>query len=290
MKKIAIILLPVLMLCIGCKKKYPKPDHIVIVIEENHSFDQIMGSPHTPFINSLVQDGALFTNSHGVTHPSQPNYIAIFSGSTQGVDDDHCLDKETPYTTTNLGASLINSGYTFTGFAQNMPEEGFTGCSYIKSELTGGQLYARKHCPWVNWQGEGENNFPASVGQPMTEFPTDFSKLPTVSFVIPDQDHDMHNNGGDTIMIRKADDWLRTNLSAYIEWAKTNNSLFILTYDEDNFTKQNAIPTIFTGSMVQSGKYNDSINHYNVLRSIEKMYAIAKSGPAEEGIIAHVWK
>ncbi|MCG2462656.1 alkaline phosphatase family protein [Flavobacteriaceae bacterium F89] len=290
MQKNALIFLASLMVCIGCKKEYPKPDHIVIVLEENHGFDQIIGSPHTPFINSLIEKGALFTDSHGVTHPSQPNYLALFSGSTQGVEDDHCLDKESPYTTTNLGAALINSGYTFTGYAQNMPEVGYTGCSHIKSDLTGGMLYARKHCPWVNWQGGGENNFPATVGQPMTEFPSDFSKLPTVSFVIPDQDHDMHNNGGDTTMIRKADDWLRTNLSAYIEWAKSHNSLFILTYDEDNFTKQNEIPTIFTGEMVKSGRYNDSINHYNVLRSIEKMYDLPKSGPADAGIIANVWK
>lgn len=290
MKKFSLVLFPALILCLGCKKKFPKPDHIVIVIEENHGFDQIIGSPHTPFINSLVKDGALFMDSHGITHPSLPNYLALFSGSTQGVVDDHCLDKESPYNTTNLGAALINSGYTFTGYAQNMPEEGFTGCSHITSGLTGGQLYARKHCPWVNWQGEGKNNFPASVGRPMTEFPTDFNNLPTVSFVIPDQDNDMHNNGGDSTMIRKADDWLRTNLSAYIDWARSHNSLFILTYDEDNFTEQNEIPTIFTGEMVKSGKYNDSINHYNVLRSIEKMYNLPESGPAKEHIIANVWK
>ena len=58
------------------------PDHVVIVIEENHSFSSIIGSSQAPFINSLAQQGALFTQSFGVEHPSQPNYLDLFSGST----------------------------------------------------------------------------------------------------------------------------------------------------------------------------------------------------------------
>jgi phospholipase C len=99
----------------------PHYDHVVIVVEENHGFDDVIGSPNAPFINALAKDGALFTDSHGVAHPSQPNYLALFSGSTQGVTDDKCLEAETPYTTDNLAASLISKGQTFKGFAQNMP-------------------------------------------------------------------------------------------------------------------------------------------------------------------------
>src|SRR3954463_5835700 len=66
----------------------PRPDHIVVVVEENHSFDSIIGSKAAPYINALAREGALFTRSFALTHPSQPNYIALFSGSTQGVADD----------------------------------------------------------------------------------------------------------------------------------------------------------------------------------------------------------
>ena len=264
----------------------PKPDHIVVVIEENHGYNQIIGTPkttpQTPYINKLANEGALFTDSHGVTHPSQGNYLAIFSGSLQGVTNDHCLGPETPYTTPNLGAALFAKGYTFKGYAQNLPSIGSEECNYLKSALTGGTVYARKHCPWVNWQGNKENNFPGdSVSFPMTDFPSDFSKLPTISFVIPDQDHDMHNNSSDTAIVRMADDWLQSNLSKYIEWANSHNSLLILTYDEYNFTKDNHIPTIFVGPMVKQGKYNENINHYSVLRTIEHMYGLEKSGPGQ---------
>ncbi|MBU1775992.1 MAG: alkaline phosphatase family protein, partial [Gammaproteobacteria bacterium] len=63
----------------------PRPDHIVIVIEENKSFAQIIGNEDAPYINELARRGALFTQSYGITHPSQPNYLALFSGSTRGI-------------------------------------------------------------------------------------------------------------------------------------------------------------------------------------------------------------
>lgn len=273
----------------GSAAVLPKPDHIIIVIEENHGFNQIIGAPEAPYINELASEGALFTDSHGVTHPSQPNYIALFSGSVQGVKGDECL-ADTSFTSPNLGSALLKAGYTFKGYAQTMPSAGFRECYYGKSDLTHAALYGRKHCPWVNWLGTGPNQMPDSLSQPMTEFPSDFSKLPTVAFVIPDMDNDMHNNGNDTSMIRRADDWLRQHLSGYISWAKDHNSLFILTFDEDNFTKDNTIPTIFVGPHVTPGKYSDSINHYNVLRTLEQMYQLQPSGSPQATAITEVWK
>ena len=84
--------------------KISRPDHIVIVIEENHNYEQIIGSANAPFINQLAKESAVFTDAHGVTHPSQPNYLALFSGSLQGVNGDKCLTDTTPFTTPNLAA------------------------------------------------------------------------------------------------------------------------------------------------------------------------------------------
>src|SRR5258708_36025068 len=88
------VLITLMVLVFGVPSNYafgqsiPRPDHVVIVIEENHSYAEIIGSANAPYINSLAAMGALFTNSFGVTHPSEPNYLALFSGSTQGVTDD----------------------------------------------------------------------------------------------------------------------------------------------------------------------------------------------------------
>src|ERR1039458_2805814 len=65
--------------------KLPQPDHVVVVVLENHAFGQIVDPNRAPFIHGLAKGGALFVNAFAVSHPSQPNYFALFSGSTQGV-------------------------------------------------------------------------------------------------------------------------------------------------------------------------------------------------------------
>jgi hypothetical protein len=283
------------LLSVSCRRlaHLPRYDHIVIVVEENHGYDAVIGSSNATFIDSLAKESALFSDSHGITHPSQPNYLALFSGSTQGVTDDKCLEAETPYTSDNMAASLINARYTFKGFAQSMPSVGYTPCEFKKSELTDGVLYARKHCPWVNWQGTGDNAIPANVSQPMTAFPKDFSLLPTVSFVIPDQDHDMHNIGGpgDAAAIQRGDAWLKDNMSAYAKWAKTHNSLLIVTFDEDDFRPVNHIATIFSGAHVVPGQYDQQINHYNVLHTLQEIYDLpATKSTVDAEVISTIWK
>ena len=91
--------------------KPPSYDHVVVVIEENHAFDEIIGSSQAPFINSLANEGVLFTDMYALTHPSQPNYIHLFSGSNQGVTGDS-LPVGTPFQTPNLGSALLDNGRT----------------------------------------------------------------------------------------------------------------------------------------------------------------------------------
>ncbi|MEX2461116.1 MAG: alkaline phosphatase family protein [Paenibacillaceae bacterium] len=248
----------------------PPIDHIVIVIEENHSYKQIVGSTNAPYTNSLIKQGALFTNAHGVTHPSQPNYLALFSGSNQGITDNSC---KKAISAPNLASSLIDAKLTFTGYSEDLPKVGFTGCS--------SKGYARKHNPWVQF-----TNVPAVANRPFSDFPQDFTKLPTVAFVVPNHQNDMHDG-----TVKQADDWLKTNMDTYVQWAKTHNSLLIVTWDEDNYAKANHIPFILVGPMIQSGQYAENINHYNVLRTIEDVYKLPLLGDSKQAKpIASMWK
>ncbi|MDB5135326.1 MAG: Phosphoesterase family protein [Mucilaginibacter sp.] len=268
-------------------------DHVVIVIEENHAYRELIGSANAPYINELAKGGTLFTNSHGIGHPSQPNYLVLFSGSTQGIKGDECLEKITPFKTPNLGTALISKGLTFKGYAQTMPAIGFLGCTSLSSSVTVGHLYARKHTPWVNWLGTGPNCIPDSLSVPMTNFPKNFKKLPTVSFVVPDMDYDMHNIGlaGDGAAIRRGDHWLKDHLSAYAEWAKKHNSLLIVTFDEDDYDPQNGnkIPTIFYGANVNQMEYSNTINHYHLLHTIEVMYGLPSADNVSAAPISGIW-
>src|SRR4051812_30543454 len=148
----------------------PRPDHVVVAVFENKDAADVTGTNDASYLRALAARGAQFTDAHGEAHPSQPNYLALFSGSMQGVEDDTCpieLDGE------NLGSQLLDAGLTFSGYSEGLPAPGYTGCG------TGD--YARKHNPWVDF-----SNLPASVNQPFTRFPQDYAALPTVSFVIPD--------------------------------------------------------------------------------------------------------
>jgi len=217
--------------------KLPTPDHVVIVIFENHGYDQIMGNSAAPYLNFLVGDSAtaLFTQSYALAHPSQPNYLMLFSGSNQGVTSDD-VPKNLPFTSPNLGAGLLQIGRTFAGYSEDLPSIGFHGKSSGN--------YARKHNPWVNWQGAETNGIPVTLNLPWTSFPSNYDMLPTVSFVIPNLDHDMHN-GHDPERINKADAWLKDHLDGYVQWARSNNGLFIITFDEGDSRKGNFINRIF---------------------------------------------
>ena len=251
----------------------PRPDHVVVVMFENHDYTQINGSSSAPTFNSLAAQGAKFTKAFGVTHPSQPNYLALFSGTTHGVTSDDCPQNYSGVT--NLGSQLLGAGFTFKGYSESMPSNGYTGC-------TSGN-YARKHNSWVDF-----NNVPAADNLTYASFPTsaNYASLPTVSFVTPNLCNDMHN-----CSVATGDTWLKNNVKPYATWALTHNSLLIVTFDEDSGTSVNQIETFFVGQHVKVGSFSESINHYNVLRTLEDAYGLAPvANAATAASITDVWK
>ncbi|MEU1778878.1 MULTISPECIES: alkaline phosphatase family protein [Streptomyces] len=250
----------------------PTPDHVVVVVFENRAYDQVMGSSSAPYINSLAAGGANLTASYAETHPSQPNYYALFSGDTQGVTDDSCVDpgfSEEP----NLGSELLAAGRTWASYNESLPAEGSTTCESGK--------YRQKHNPWF-----GFGNVPTSTAHTFGAFPKDYSALPTVSFIVPNMCSDMHD-----CSIGTGDTWLKNNLKSYADWAKTHNSLLLITFDEDNRLSGNRIPTVLYGQQVKPGSTSDTTyNHYDVLRTLETMYGLPHAGNAANGKdITGVW-
>lgn len=237
----------------------PAYSRVVVVVEENHTASAVIGNKAAPFINSLAAGGALMTQSFAVAHPSQPNYLALFAGDTFGVTNDACpLNLGAA---PNLAAALLAAGRSFGGYSEGLPAVGSTVC--------GGGGYARKHAPWVNF-----TNVPPSVSMPMDAFTGD-SRLPSVSFVVPNLNDDMHDGS-----MAAADAWLAARLSGYANWAKANNGLLIVTWDEDDESGDNRIPTIFYGAGVRPGSYDQPINHYTVLSTIQEIFGLPKTGQA----------
>lgn len=250
----------------------PHYAHVVLVIEENKAYSVITGNPDAPYINQLAAQGGLLTDYRAVAHPSLPNYLALFSGSTQQVEDDGC---HYAFSGDTLYAVLHSVHTSFVTYAEGLPEPGYTGC--------GAGQYRKKHNPAAYWQ---PSRVPAQVTQPFSAFPENFTRLPAVAFVIPDLLNDMHDGS-----IRMGDDWLKQHLSAYAEWASSHNSLLIVTWDEDDGTEGNHIMTLLTGAHLRSGKYAGNYDHYSLLRLLEDLHAAGHAGNSAHATALHgMWR
>ena len=277
----------------------PRYDHVLIVMEENKDFEQIIGNPAALYLNRLAAEGALLTRMFGEEHNSEGNYFWLFSGDNHSVG----FNDKVPtvkFTDSNLGAALIAKGLSFKGYSQSLPAIGSEvdvtppGCHYPC-------LYGRKHVPWITFANVPNGPTPeTSSNLRFVDFPADYNLLPTVAFVIPDQEHDMHN-GKPQDSVPAGDLWLAQNLDRYYQWAKTHNGLLIVTFDEnDNLAvnyrgltdpavvqdgtqerrvAQNRVATILAGAHVKPGyRETGPFTHVNLLRTLEAMYGLARSG------------
>ncbi|WP_438291004.1 alkaline phosphatase family protein [Streptomyces sp. HUAS TT7] len=253
----------------------PTPDHVVVVMFENHRASQVIGTSSAPYYNQLANRGALLTASHAITHPSQPNYFALFSGSTQKLTSDTCPDANS-LSGPNLASEVIAKGRTWGSYNESMPKDGPTKCH------PSGSTFWRKHNPWFSFK-----NVPAATAHTFADFPqSDFSKLPTVSFVTPNINSDMHNT-----TVQYGDTWLKKNMAAYANWAQAHNSLLVLDFDEDDHKAHDPIATVFYGQPVKAGsKSSTTYDHYDLLRTIEDMYGTTHAGNAASGKdITGIW-
>ena len=342
----------------------PKPDKVVVVMMENKDFNQIVGSSYAPFINdSLIKGGLLYTNSHAIEHPSQPNYLDFFSGSNQGVNSNNgtlgnaynfpakaafyaglvtacqanpsCtsgqlaaltaaaniyaayakaygtlavgdafpktgnffIPADAPFTTPNLASELAGQGKTFVEYSDGLAAiagatdaGGNAVISVINNPSDPFSVgYAHRHDPVADWMSANPtgNQLAASAEQDFGNFGAgglDFSTLPDVSLVVPDTIHDMHD-GAINAAVANGDGWLAANLANYLAWAKTHNSLLILTTDENDFVDpSNRILTVINGysSLFSAGTTNQYINHFSVLRTLEDIYGAGHAGASAE--------
>ncbi len=253
----------------GAAGTVPHWDHVVVVVLENKAASELVGNPAAPFLTRMAAHGMQLANSYAITHPSEPNYLALFSGSTHGLSSDAC---PVQFTGPNLAAALLMAGRTFTGYSESLPNAGYTGCS--------SGAYVRKHNPWVDFPA-----LPESVNQPMTAFPSDPSRLPDLAFVIPNLDDDMHDG-----TIAQADQWLNAHLSGYLAWATSHNSALLVTTDEDDSSAGNHITTLVAGAHVPTSTFPARVNHYGVLRTLLDAFGLpAFAGAVGVVAVTGVW-
>ena len=200
----------------------PDFPNIWIIVLENHGFDQVVGSADMPYLNGLIDRYGIARRSSGVSRPSQPNYFALFSGSTQDVHDNDSHDIDAPTVADQIEAS----GRTWKEYAENRAPGCFTGSS-ASGGRDGDGSYRRKHAPAISFDAIRDDPARCANLVDLTAFRPDRADF---SLIIPNQCHAAHDCGLDD-----ADRWLAGFVPRILDSpAFTAGGLLIVTFDEDN--------------------------------------------------------
>lgn len=242
-------------------------EHIVVIVEENHSASNILDDPGTPFINRLAAENAVATNYHAVAHPSLPNYLALTSGTTAGITDDCDPGSDCTARVHNITDAIEESGRTWKMYAEGMPAP----CTAVDSGR-----YAARHNPFMYFPGvTGDQASCAQHDVPFTQLAEDLkttSSLPNYVFISPDTCNDMHD-----CPVATGDAWLAREVPRILESPAftQQDSLLVLTWDEDDHHDDNRVLALFAGPAARPGHTSSrSYNHYSLLHTVEELWGL----------------
>ena len=273
------------------KTEVPKFKKVVVVLFENEDIDKPLSRP---FFSRLAKDGALLTNYHAVSHPSEPNYIALTSGDLNGVSDDRNYDLDVRH----LGDLLEEKGKTWKNYAEGFPGGCFKGMKKGR--------YVRKHTPFMSYVNV--QNSPARCKNIVNadQFGNDLAKgiLPDFSFFTPDMDNDGHDTD-----IQTSDAWFAKTFGPLLNDSRFKDVLLVATFDENacntvgpHIRKEklqkcqgdsNIVFTAFYGAGVKRGVTSTTnYNHYSLLKTIEAGFDLGSLGKndATASTITGIWE
>lgn len=253
----------------------PAFDHVYLIVFENKEASAINGNANAPYLNQLMRHYGLAANYTAVAHPSEPNYLALWSGSTQGVKDDrsHRIDAE------HLGDQLDAAGKTWKVFAENLPIVDSSGNPYCYTgdAASGGPdgpgTYARKHEPAISFVNVS-NDKTRCIAH-LTDFSHFDPTAANLELIIPNLCNDMHD-----CPVKTGDDWLKNWLPSHIldtpAWRDTNSAIFI-TWDEGSSDRGGGgtVVTVVVSKQTAPGFVsNTSHDHYSLLRTIQQAWGL----------------
>jgi len=265
---------------------------VVIVMEENHSYEQVIGNSSAPYLNGLAQQGALATQYYADAHPSIGNYFALTTGALQTADNNF----PGPLSADNLARELVASGKTWKVYAEDLPSVGYLGTTIGN--------YIKHHNPFAYFSDIVSNPSQAANIVPFTQWMSDVNAgaLPDFAFVIPNSTDDGHScltgtTCSDNELLTRADQWLKTSVAPLLASTRFQSSgLLLIVFDESNTADirngGGRVPLIAFGPRAKSGTQSTAMyKHENTLKSVCTVLAVpacpgaAASMGAEDDLI-----
>lgn len=250
-------------------------EHVVLIIFENERASDTLKQS---YFNSLSKSWGYLSNYFAITHPSQPNYIALAAASTLGVTGNRNITLNAKH----IGNLFEEKGKTWKAYAENYPGNCYTG--------TRSGLYYRKHEPFLSFKNVTSDPEACSKVVNSKQFFTDLANnnLPTFSMYTPNMDNDGHDTS-----VGYADKWLSRTFGSILKNSTIlQNTLFILTFDEDDNNGKNNVYAVFIGAGVKpQSSSSTKYNHYDLLKTLESIFDLDSLGrnDAKGSVITNIW-
>ncbi|HUO97109.1 MAG TPA: alkaline phosphatase family protein [Rhizomicrobium sp.] len=285
------VLTPPISAAAGEAETIPRYAHIFVIIDENHTTNEIIGNPAAPTFTRLAKEYGFASNYYAVRHPSEPNYVALVGGDTFGITDDdafYCKPGSTQWGCAksgragyvdhtvgapNLTTQLEAAGLSWKGYFESIPEPGSLVYRWPGGPATGkqGSLYAVKHNGFMTFKNVQDDPRRAEriVGFDVLEHDIAANTLPNFAHIVPDLCDDMHGTSGPNIpancsgklsagLIGRADKMLARlvgDLTRSAMWNSADNNAIVITFDENDDDRPSPRPNGCCG-MDPSGTAN----------------------------------
>lgn len=257
MKRLLLLACSVLLFCGFVSAQVPRASHVVVVVEENHSYSSVIGNSSMPYLNSLAKKYGLATQYYANSHPSVGNYFMLTTGKKITSNDSY------PGTVSedNIVRHLLVAGKTWKSYAESLPSVGYTGGD------TG--RYLKHHNPFAYFTDVAKSSSEKLNLVPMTRFASDLKNhsLPAYSFIVPNSCNDAHS-----CSLHTADDWLKTNIAPLLSSSTfQSGGLLVIVFDEsssgDSSHGGGHVAMVVIGPKVRAGHKSTAFyQHQTLLR------------------------
>jgi hypothetical protein len=264
----------------GARPAVPSFRHVLVVVFENRERGQVLGRATAPTFNALAREYAVLSRYTGVAHPSLPNYLALVSGSTHGIETDctACVVRGR-----SLADELDAAGRSWKTYAEGLPRPGFEGVR------TGG--YVKRHDPLLYFHDVADAPSRAARVVPFTQLARDLAAhaLPDFALVVPNLCDDMHD-----CSVATGDRWLRRNVVPLLALRELAGSVVFVIFDEGvtDAGGGGRVAALALGPAVRPhSRFRTRTNHYALLRTIEDAWRLPHLGrSASAAPITGIWK